>query len=559
MDVFTSSHFTVQPQEPTPPPAVAMDIDQPEPAATQDMLIKRETSDGVDSDPRMSQIPETANNGSLGPRSISQADAAADDKSDAKLGPASRAISKKGTAKLVKKTARKSTGGGTRGGRKSRGGSKSGASSRAKKTTTTATTASQASVSSPIGGALASSEAGASDEEESDHGPYCICRGPDDHRWMISCDMCDDWFHGECVNIDKTIGEALIQRYVCPGCTDRQGINVTRYKKTCSLEGCCRPARIYDDIRGDADYSVFCSEKHAEDWWEQLVRSLPENRSLKAKEADLTREKFMGLLNVSTAHKSVDGEEPWHLGKKPFGKNNLHPFYPGFPVGFWGVSLRDSLLLIRVLALTLTPLAVPSEFWSHVDQALVFTPEEQSFLAASAADRYALAEEIVLNKKMQQLLDLANERRKAAIAEGLVEKDACGYDIRLDLVGCPEEFGVFVKSAQGEAIYKNNSLATGGGWTEEQVQAMKAAAEAEDGREWSLATAGMCDRRRCKPHASWYNIFTKSTRHLIKELARQAKEKLDAETRVREAAATRYFRRRNERTSVTRLDGIIMT
>ncbi|KKY32270.1 hypothetical protein UCDDA912_g07811 [Diaporthe ampelina] len=318
---------------------------------------------------------------------------------------------------------------------------------------------------------------------------------------MISCDMCDDWFHGECVNIDKTIGEALIQRYVCPGCTDRQGINVTRYKKTCSLEGCWRPARIYDDIRGDADYSVFCSDKHAEDWWEQLVRSLPENRSLRAKEADLTREKFMGLLNVSTVQKSVKGEEPWHLGKKPF--------------------------------------AVPNGFWSHVDQTLVFTPEEQSFLAASAADRYALAEEIVLNKKMQQLLDLANERRKAAITEGLVEKDVCGYDTRLDLVGCPEEFGVFVKSAQGEAIYKNNSLTTGGGWTEEQVQAMKAAAEAEDGREWTMATAGMCDRRRCKPHASWYNIFTKSTRHLIKELARQAKEKLDAETRVREAAATR--------------------
>jgi COMPASS component SPP1 len=530
-----------------------MDIDQAEPAMMQDMAIKRETSDGVDSDPRMSQIPETANNGSVGrrssqPRSISQADAAA-----------ARAISKKGTAKLVKKAARKTTSGGTRGGRKSRGGSKSGASSRAKKTTTSTTTASQASASSPIGGAFASSEAGASDEEESDHGPYCICRGPDDHRWMISCDMCDDWFHGECVNIDKTIGEALIQRYVCPGCTDRQGINVTRYKKTCSLEGCWRPARIYDDIRGDADYSVFCSDKHAEDWWGQLVRSLPENRSLKAKEADLTRERFMGLLNVSTAHNSVEGEEPWHLGKKPFGENSQPSFGPGFPIRFRGLSLRCLRLHIYGLALTLIRLAVPSVFWSHVDQTLVFTPEEQSFLAASAADRYALAEEIVLNKKMQQLLDLANERRKAAIGEGLVEKEVCGYDTRLDLVGCPEEFGVFVKSAQGETIYKNNSLATGGGWTEEQVQAMKATAEAEDGREWSLAIAGMCDRRRCKPHASWYSIFTKSTRHLIKELARQAKEKLDAETRVREAAATRYFRRRNERTSVVRLDGMTMT
>lgn len=199
---------------------------------------------------------------------------------------------------------------------------------------------------------------------------------------------------------------------------------------------------------------------------------------------------------------------------------------------------------------------VPAEFWSQVDQTLVLTPEEQGFLSTSAADRYALAEEIVLNKKMQQLLDLANERRKAAIAAGHFDKDTCGYDARLDLVGCPVEFAIFVKSPQGEAIYKGNNLAGESTWSEEQLEAMQAKA-VEDEKEWNLATAGMCDRRRCKPHASWYNIFTKSTRHIIKELARQAKEKLDAETRVREAAATRYFRRRHERTAVRRLDGVL--
>lgn len=157
---------------------------------------------------------------------------------------------------------------------------------------------------------------------------------------------------------------------------------------------------------------------------------------------------------------------------------------------------------------------------------------------------------------MQQILDLANERRRAAIAEGLLEKDACGYDARLNLVGCPDEFSVFVKSPQGEAIYRNNSLAAEGGWTEEQARALRGEAEAQD-RGWDPAVAGACDRRRCKPHASWYNTFTKSTRHVIKELARQAKEKLDAETRVREAAATRYYRRRHERTAVTRLDGVV--
>lgn len=164
----------------------------------------------------------------------------------------------------------------------------------------------------------------------------------------------------------------------------------------------------------------------------------------------------------------------------------------------------------------------------------------------------------MLNKKMQQLLDLANDRRKAAIAAGLFDKDTCGYDVRLDLVGCPAEFSQFVKSAQGEAIYKNSSLTAEGSWTEEQLRRLKDEALAAE-KDWNLATAGMCDRRRCKPHLSWYNIFTKSTRHIIKELARQAKEKLDAETRVREAAATRYFRRRHERTSVKRLDEMMVS
>ena len=318
MDAYTISHFTIQP--PRASSSSTMDVDPAEPGGPQDYDIKRETS-SMDDDTRMSEIPESGDTGlntvprPSQPPLLSRTDGATDEKpSEPKSPNAARISSKKGTARLVKKTSRKGAGSTSRGGR-SRGGSRTAVSSQKK------STASQAS--SPLGGFPGSSEAGGSDDEDSDHGPYCICRGPDDHRWMISCDMCDDWFHGECIKIDKAIGETLIQRYVCPRCSDDQGINVTRYKKTCSLEGCLKPARIYDDTGGAAEYSVFCSDKHAEDWWEQLVRSLPDNRSLKAKKADLTREKFMGLLNVSTAQENVEGEEPWRLGKRPFGKHAI--------------------------------------------------------------------------------------------------------------------------------------------------------------------------------------------------------------------------------------------
>lgn len=304
------------------------------------MNIKRETSDGVEGDTKMADIPDSAGlaapafnksspGSSLPPPSLPQTDGTSEDAANlARLSAAVRASKKKGTATLVKKTTSRKTGGGSRAGKGARGGSKA-ATPNPLKTDSKKAPGSTASASSPAP-AAGSSDVGSEDgDDESDHGPYCICRGPDDHRWMISCDVCEDWFHGECVSIDKTIGEALIQRYVCPGCTDDKGVNVTRYRKTCSLEGCHLPARIYEDAgaggkkvppeRG-GNYSVFCSDRHAEEWWEQLVRSLPNNGKLKAKEADFTREKFMGLLNVSTVQKSVEGEEPWSIGKKPFGK-----------------------------------------------------------------------------------------------------------------------------------------------------------------------------------------------------------------------------------------------
>ena len=44
---------------------------------------------------------------------------------------------------------------------------------------------------------------------------FCICRGPDDHTWMIACDGgCDDWFHGRCVGMDEKDGK-LIDKYIC--------------------------------------------------------------------------------------------------------------------------------------------------------------------------------------------------------------------------------------------------------------------------------------------------------------------------------------------------------
>lgn len=151
-----------------------------------------------------------------------------------------------------------------------------------------------------------------SSDAETDNGPYCICRGPDDHRWMIGCDVCEDWFHGTCVDLAKDVGERLIERFVCPTCTDGKA-NYTKFKKTCALPGCKNAARQYG--REESERSIFCSSEHCDNWWISMISKLPTKAaSGKAIEA-LTQEDFMGLL-VST---SQDGSS-WRLGDSPIGE-----------------------------------------------------------------------------------------------------------------------------------------------------------------------------------------------------------------------------------------------
>ena len=48
---------------------------------------------------------------------------------------------------------------------------------------------------------------------------YCICNKPDDGDIMIQCDSCLDWFHGKCVNINKSKARVLTT-FICPKCLE---------------------------------------------------------------------------------------------------------------------------------------------------------------------------------------------------------------------------------------------------------------------------------------------------------------------------------------------------
>ncbi len=60
-----------------------------------------------------------------------------------------------------------------------------------------------------------------SDMEEEERGRtklYCICRKPDmPGLFMVGCDSCDEWFHGECIGVTEQMASKL-KKYVCNEC-----------------------------------------------------------------------------------------------------------------------------------------------------------------------------------------------------------------------------------------------------------------------------------------------------------------------------------------------------
>ncbi|KAK0665333.1 hypothetical protein QBC41DRAFT_349678 [Cercophora samala] len=399
---------------------------------------------------------------------------------------------KKGTATIIKPPKRSRPGGNT---------SMGGARKKAGKTTKSVGSGAP----SLDGGDVGSDPAGGM--SESDSGPYCLCRGPDNHRFMIACDRCEDWFHGDCIGMDKWTGENLVQKYICPNCSDPDRGYVTRYKKMCSYSSCKNAARVDDPERP----SIFCSDDHCQMWWNDLVCTIPKAPRAKSNKPtsfldDLTREDFISLLDspvVASYYQQAQQQ-----------KSSSLTIIPGQP-----------------------PISIPADFWTNPPPNLL-TPEQENFLSASVAERKQLGEEMILNKKMLELIDIAIERRDAAISSPSTpyNKDVCGYDVRLDHIGASYQFSLFLQTDAAAKIFKSGKMDDMD--EEEQAKWLKG----EDAASGNFK-GGMCTRKKCPSHRAWRDILSKMAKYEIRELTRGAKERLDGEQRVRDAAAGRWFRK----------------
>ncbi|KAB7499319.1 Histone lysine demethylase PHF8 [Armadillidium nasatum] len=59
---------------------------------------------------------------------------------------------------------------------------------------------------------------------------YCVCRSSDVTRFMIGCDHCEEWYHGDCISVTE-VEANRIRKFYCKRCRAKHPSLQIKYKE----------------------------------------------------------------------------------------------------------------------------------------------------------------------------------------------------------------------------------------------------------------------------------------------------------------------------------------
>jgi COMPASS component SPP1 len=365
-----------------------------------------------------------------------------------------------------------------------------------------------------------SSQAHASDDDgdsSEDHNLYCLCKKPDNHRWMIGCDGgCDDWFHGDCVNM-KQADEELVDRFICPLC-EEVGRGVTTWKPMCRRDGCRKPARLIKDRE-----SKYCSDTCGTLFMtEQLQRTAGAKGANGTKDKAKKAKKKGGKRDEAEAEEEEEEEEeeePTPLGGVLRSKD-LKALVDASPNIQTFKSLGTGVLTPPQTA---SPNRATFDGVPHSIDGFALTTGERERLNALYNEKSQLNDRLEVLKEREKFVSMAKEQAvRVSEREKIKVKEFCGYDSRLSWSDA--EFLAWRNSPHGRAAFEFSTLSP----TPEQI-----------GADGSEAKETVCLKKRCPKHPQWQKLNLQDARFEELEVVEAVRECEKEEKSVRERARRR--------------------
>lgn len=373
-----------------------------------------------------------------------------------------------------------------------------------------------------------SSQVHASDEDadsSDDNTLYCICRKPDNHKWMIGCDGgCDDWFHGSCVDMAHA-DEDLVDKFICPNC-EAVGRGQTTWKPMCRREGCRKPARL---TKGKQ--SKYCSDDCGVLFMQEQTQ-----RTAGAKRTSKKSKKKSSKDGEDQDGLSDDDEEPTPLGGVLRAKDLKALIVASGNIEAFKKLGSGVLSPPQTASPTKASFDGTANGTSNPNDDLPFTPSELAHLKALHIEKTDLKVKLEVLKDREKFVSMAREQAtRYAEKEKIKVKDFCGYDSRLSW--SDNEFMHWRKGKVGTAAFKFNTLTP----TVEQIASLDVDGDAHmngvNGEE--KEKDGICIKKRCPKHPQWQKLNLQDARFEELELVEAIKECEKEERSVRERARRR--------------------